>query len=55
MTDVPNFVEKYPKINYCNAMWHPSLSSVSKARNHWGYFNETWCEDTFGQYALSFF
>jgi hypothetical protein len=24
-------------------------------RNRWGYFNETWCEDTFGQYAQSFF
>jgi hypothetical protein len=24
-------------------------------RNLWGYFNETWCEDTFGQYAQSFF
>jgi hypothetical protein len=20
-------------------------------RNRWGYFNETWCEDTFGQYV----
>jgi hypothetical protein len=24
-------------------------------RNRWGYFNETWCSDTFGQYAQSFF
>jgi hypothetical protein len=24
-------------------------------RNRQGYFNETWCEDTFGQYAQSFF
>jgi hypothetical protein len=30
--------------------WRPPSSSVSKAR-----FNETWCEDTFGQYAKNFF
>jgi hypothetical protein len=36
--------------------WRPS--SISKAcfvRNRQGYFNETWCEDTFGQYAQTFF
>jgi hypothetical protein len=42
--------------------WHPSSVSSSVVvhwrgtfRNRQGYFNETWFEDTFGQYAQSFF
>jgi hypothetical protein len=36
-------------VSYCN-----DVASVV-VRNCQGYFNETWCEDTFGQYAQSFF
>jgi hypothetical protein len=34
---------------------HRRPLATGRFRNHWGYFNETWCEDTFGQYAQSFF
>jgi hypothetical protein len=39
--------------------WSPSLSVVIRwqgtFRNRWGNFNESWCEDTFGQYGQRFF
>jgi hypothetical protein len=41
-----------PLVSYSNA-----VASVGRRRlfhKRWGYFNETWCEDTFGQYTQSF-
>jgi hypothetical protein len=44
-----------PSVSYSNDVASVVVRWQGTFRNRWGYFNETWREDTFGQYAQSFF
>jgi hypothetical protein len=51
----PHFFISSPLVSYSNDVASIVVRWQGTFRNRHVYFNETWCEDTFGQYAQIFF